>query len=253
MSTVVVERDPPVVDIAIDRPEARNAIDGETAAALLAAFTHFDADDSCAVAVLRGNGGVFCAGADLRALDTLRVAEDGDGPLGITRLQLSKPVIAAVEGQAVAGGLELALWCDIRIAAHSAVFGVFSRRFGVPLVDGGTVRLPRIIGHGRALEMILSGRPVAAAEALSMGLVSAVVADGTAAAAATAMARDLARFPQTALRNDRRSVCEQWSLPTDLALRNEARLGREVIDSGETAAGAARFAGGEGRHGGRLG
>ena len=249
MTTVLTDRDGPVFGVAIDRPAVRNAIDGETAAALAAAFREFDADDTVSVAVLTGTGGVFCAGADLTALDSLRVEEDGDGPLGVTRMTLSKPVVAAIEGPAVAGGLELALWCDIRIASESAGFGVLNRRFGVPSVDGATVRLPRIIGHGRAMEMILSGRGVAAAEALQLGLVSAVVPPGQALAAAMAVAHDLARYPQTALRSDRMSVIEQWSLSRDDALRNEARRGRDVIDSGESAAGAERFVAGEGRHG----
>ena len=247
--TVRTERDDAVVCITIDRAEVRNAIDGDTAAALAAAFREFDADDTLRVAVLTGSGAAFCAGADLRALDTLTVAEEGDGPLGVTRMQLGKPVIAAIEGPAVAGGLELALWCDLRIAGETAVFGVYSRRFGVPLVDGGTVRLARTVGHGRAMEMILTGRGLAAQEALHIGLVSAVVPAGAALDATLAVARDIAQFPQAALRGDRLSLQEQWSLSTEDALRNEARRGLDVIAGGETADGAARFAAGEGRHG----
>ncbi len=249
MGTVRTERDGDVLVVTIDRPQVRNAIDGQTAAALASAMRDFDADDSAAVAVLTGAGGTFCAGADLRAVDSLRAAEDGDAPLGISRLLLGKPVIAAVEGHAVAGGLELALWCDLRVAAQGAVFGVFCRRFGVPLMDGGTIRLPRLVGHGRALDMILTGRAVGAAEALAIGLADRVVPDGSARDAAVTLARELAALPQGCLRSDRLSAYEQWSLPMDTALRNESRRGLAVIASGETADGAARFAGGAGRHG----
>ncbi|GIU86393.1 MAG: enoyl-CoA hydratase [Acidimicrobiia bacterium] len=250
--TVRVEHEGPVTVVTIDRPEVRNAVDGPTAALLADAFRDFERDDERAVAVLTGAGGTFCAGADLKAIAEgrgNRVAPDGDGPMGPTRMLLDKPVIAAVEGHAVAGGLELACWCDLRVAANDAVFGVFCRRWGVPLVDGGTVRLPRLIGHSRALDMILTGRAVGAEEAFSMGLVNRLCPPGTARATAVELARGLAAFPQRCLRSDRRASYEQWGLPADDALRVEHRLGREVIASGETRAGAARFAGGAGRHG----
>jgi enoyl-CoA hydratase/carnithine racemase len=252
---VRVERDGPVTVVTIDRPERRNAVDGPAAAALADAFRAFDRDPGASVAVLTGAGGAFCAGADLKAIaagEPLRVAADGDGPMGVTRLRLSKPVLAAIEGPAVGGGLELALWCDLRVAAEGATLGVFNRRFGVPLVDLGTVRLPRIVGHGRAMDLILTGRAVGAAEALAMGLVNRVVPDGQALAATVALARDLAALPQTALRNDRLSVIEQWGLTEDEALANELRLGMATLASGETGAGAAGFAAGQGRHGGAL-
>jgi enoyl-CoA hydratase len=252
MSRLRVERDGDVLTVTIDRPQVRNAIDRATADALVAAFREFDADDSLSVAVLTGAGGCFCAGADLRATGELRTSEDGEGPLGVSRLQLGKPVIAAVEGHAVAGGLELALWCDLRVAAQGAVFGVFCRRFGVPLMDGGTIRLARTIGHGRALDMILTGRPVHAEEALLIGLATRVVPDGAALREAVALAHQLAGLPQTCLRSDRMSAYEQWSLTTADALVNETRRGIAVISSGETTAGAARFAAGEGRHGRQL-
>jgi enoyl-CoA hydratase len=252
---VRVERDGPVTVVTIDRPERRNAVDGPAAAALADAFRAFDRDPGASVAVLTGAGGAFCAGADLKAIaagEPLRVAADGDGPMGVTRLRLSKPVLAAIEGPAVGGGLELALWCDLRVAAEGATLGVFNRRFGVPLVDLGTVRLPRIVGHGRAMDLILTGRAVGAAEALAMGLVNRVVPDGQALAATVALARDLAALPQTALRNDRLSVIEQWGLTEDEALANELRLGMATLASGETGAGASGFAAGQGRHGGAL-
>ena len=220
--TVVVERAGPVTVVTIHRPERRNAVDPATAAALLDAFTGFDEDDAAAVAVLTGSGGTFCAGADLQSLAEgarHRVAEDGPGPLGPTRLALGKPVIAAVEGYAVAGGLELAVWCDLRVAAEDAAFGVFCRRFGVPLIDGGTIRLPRLIGQGRALDLILTGREVGAEEALAMGLVNRVVPPGSARDRAVAWGHELAALPQTCLRNDRRSTLEQWSLSVEDALR----------------------------------
>ena len=255
--SVRTESDGPVLTVLIDRPEVRNAVDGPTAAALAAAFRAFDADEALSVAVLSGAGGTFCAGADLTAVApgherALRVELDGDAPLGVSRMQMSKPVIAAVEGHAVAGGLELALWCDLRVAAEDAVFGVFCRRFGVPLMDGGTIRLPRLIGQGRALDMILTGRGVPAREARSMGLVDRVVARGEALSAAVTLARGLAALPQTCMRSDRLSLHEQWSLDTDRALRNESVRGLQVIGSGETLAGATRFRAGEGRHGARL-
>ena len=248
---VTVERNGPVTTIRLSRPNARNAVDGPTAAALADAFRAFDADDDAAVAVLHGEGGIFCAGADLKAVGTPsgnRTEPDGDGPMGPTRMRLSKPVVAAVSGFAVAGGLELAIWCDLRVADETAVFGVYCRRWGVPLIDGGTVRLPRIVGTGRALDMILTGRSVDAAEALSMGLVNRVVPAGEALAAAQGLAREIAGFPQTCLRQDRASVLEQDGLDEPTALANEFRHG-QVSLAADTVAGAARFAGGEGRHG----
>jgi enoyl-CoA hydratase len=251
---VRTERDGPVLVVTIDRPEVRNAVDGPTAAALASTFRSFDADDELAVAVLTGAGGTFCAGADLKAIAEgrgNRVEADVtlDGPLGPTRLVLGKPVIAAVEGHAVAGGLELALWCDLRVAASDAVFGVYCRRWGVPLVDGGTVRLPRLIGHSHAMDLILTGRGVTGDEARAMGLVNRLVAPGHALSAATELARQLAALPQTCLRSDRQSAIEQWDLPFDAALARETELGLAVIRSGETRAGAERFARGAGRHG----
>ena len=249
---VRVERSGAVTTVYLHRPARRNAVDGPTAAALAAAFRAFDADQDAAVAVLHGEGGVFCSGADLTALDTERgnrVAPDGDAPMGVSRLRLSKPVIAAVSGYAVAGGLELALWCDLRVADETAVFGVFCRRWGVPLIDGGTVRLPRLIGTSRAMDMILTGRGVAGEEALRMGLANRLAERGRTRDAAVELAHQLARFPQRCLRADRLSAYEQWGMPFEQAMRNEFRRGAEVIRSGETLAGAARFAGGAGRHG----
>ena len=253
--TIAVDRDGPVTIIAIDRPERRNAVDRPTAQALYDAFLAFDADDSASVAVLHGRGGTFCAGADLKALSAgggNSVTEEGLGslgPMGPTRLRLSKPVVAAVEGHAVAGGMELALWCDLRVMAADAIFGIFCRRFGVPLVDLGSVRLPRLIGQSRALDLILTGRPVGAEEALAMGLANRVAPVGEALAAAVALAKSIADFPQLCLRHDRLSAIEQWDLDEDAALRNETARGLETIRSGETLSGAARFAGGEGRGG----
>jgi enoyl-CoA hydratase len=249
--------DGPVLTVTVDRPEVRNAVDGPTAAALAAAFRGFDGDPSLSVAVLTGSGDTFCAGADLTSLRPdsgrmPRAALDGDAPLGVSRMVLGKPVIAAIEGHAVAGGLELALWCDLRVAADDAVLGVFCRRFGVPLMDGGTIRLPRLIGQGRALDMILTGRGVAGPEALRIGLVDRLVAHGEALAAAQALAYELAALPQMCMRSDRLSTYEQWSLDMDAAIRNESRRGLEVIASGETSAGAERFRAGEGRHGEAL-
>jgi enoyl-CoA hydratase len=249
---VRVERAGPVTVVVIDRPERRNAVDASTATALYEAFTAFDGDPDAAVAVLAGAGDTFCSGADLKAVASgrgNRVTVDGPGPLGPTRLELSKPVVAAIEGYAVAGGLELALWCDLRVAGAGATLGVFCRRFGVPLVDGGTIRLPRLIGESRALDLILTGRAVGAEEALAMGLVNRVVPDGKARQAAVAMANELAAFPQACLRNDRRSVLGQWGLSTEEALRNETRLGLESLASAEALAGATRFTAGEGRGG----
>ncbi|HEV8373048.1 MAG TPA: crotonase/enoyl-CoA hydratase family protein [Actinomycetota bacterium] len=253
---VRVEREGPVTVVTIDRPGRRNAVDGPAAAALASAFREFDGDEAASVAVLTGAGGAFCAGADLKAIaagQPPRVAEDGDGPMGPTRLRLSKPVIAAIEGPAVAGGLELALWCDLRVAAEGAVLGVFCRRLGVPLMDLGTVRLPRLIGHGRAMDLLLTGRAVGAAEALAIGLVDRVVPDGSARRRAVELAVELAALPQACLRNDRLSAIEQWGLPEPEAMANEFRRGLATLASGETVAGAGRFAAGEGRHGGTLG
>ena len=251
--SVRTEKQGPVTTVIIDHPERRNAVDRPTATALADAFRAFDADPDSAVAVLWGAGGHFCAGADLGALTDEsrrnRISPEGDGPLGPTRLQLTKPVIAAVSGYCVAGGLELACWCDLRVAEESAVFGVFCRRFGVPLIDGGTVRLPRLIGASRAMDMILTGRPVDAAEALAMGLANRVVADGAAREAAEALAAELARLPQACLRHDRLSSTEQWSLPPAPALANEFAHGLKTLESGEWLAGATRFGKGEGKHG----
>jgi len=252
---VSVERDGPVTTVRLSRPSARNAVDGPAAAAPAAAFRAFDADDEAAVAVLHGEGGTFCAGADLKAVGTPtgnRTDPDGDGPMGPTRLRLSKPVIAAIAGHAVAGGLELALWCDLRVADETAVFGVYCRRWGVPLIDGGTVRLPRLVGTGRALDLILTGRSVDAAEALAIGLVNRLVPAGEALTTAQGLARQLAAFPQTCLREDRASVLEQEGLDEAAALANEFRHGRTSL-AADTLAGAARFASGEGRHGAGVG
>ncbi|PTM93796.1 crotonase/enoyl-CoA hydratase family protein [Streptomyces sp. VMFN-G11Ma] len=247
---VRTERQGHVTTVVLSRPEARNAVDGPTAAELVAAFREFEADEEARAAVLWGEGGTFCAGADLKAIGSARgnrVAEDGDGPMGPTRLRLSKPVIAAVAGHAVAGGLELALWCDLRVAEEDAVFGVFCRRWGVPLIDGGTVRLPRLIGQSRAMDMILTGRPVAAREAHEMGLANRVVPVGTARGEAEALAAEIAGFPQACLRSDRASVLEQDGLDEVEAMRGELRHGMGVLD--ESLEGAARFARGAGRHG----
>src|SRR4029453_17452296 len=280
-TTVRWEVDGPVAVVRIARPEVRNAVDGLTAEQLADAFRAFDTDDALAVAVLTGADGTFCAGADLKAFRTEsgnRVNDGGDGPMGPSRMMLSKPVLAAVEGYAVAGGLELAIWCDLRIAARNAVFGVFCRPWGVPLVDGGTLRLPRLIGQSHALDLILTGRGVSGDEALRMGLANRLPAPGTALAPACALgfsrdealrmglanrlvdpgtalaaacdlARALAKHPQLCLRSDRRSAYEQWSLDEHAALANEFRLGRATIESGETQRGAARFRSGAGRHG----
>ena len=248
---VRVSRSGPVTTVTLDRPEARNAVDGPTAEALAEAFREFDADPSAAVGVLHGAGGVFCAGADLHAFGTSRmnrVSPDGDGAMGPTRLRLGKPVIAAVEGFAVAGGLELALWCDLRVADATAVFGVFCRRFGVPLIDGGTVRLPRLIGQSRALDLILTGRPVDAAEAERIGLVNRLVPAGTALTVALELAGELAALPQTCLRQDRASVLDQWGLDEVAALASEFAHGQVSLADG-AAEGAARFAAGLGRGG----
>lgn len=247
MSTVRTERAGPVTTVILDRPQVRNAVDGPTARALADALRAFDADDDAAVAVLWGAGGTFCAGADLKAIGTERgnrVEDGGDGPMGPTRLVLSKPVIAAVAGHAVAGGLELACWCDLRVVEEDAVFGVFCRRWGVPLIDGGTVRLPRLVGLSRALDLILTGRPVDAHEALQMGLANRVVPTGTSRAAAEELAAQLARFPQVTLRGDRRSALEQEGRPVAEAMARELEIGRESL--AQAVAGAARFAAGRG-------
>ena len=241
-----------VAIVTIDRPEARNAVDRPTAILLAEAFRRFDADPALSVAILTGADGTFCAGADLKAVASERgnrVGEDGDGPLGCTRMLLGKPVIAAVEGFAVAGGLELALWCDLRVAARNATFGVYCRRFGVPLVDGGTIRLPRLIGMSRAMDMILTGRGVSGEEAFAMGLANRVVEPGGALSAARELAKEIAGFPQRCVRSDRMSAYEGWGLTLDDAMLNEYRHGIATINSGETRAGAERFAAGIGRHG----
>ncbi len=252
MSRVEFSTDGPVATVTIDRPEVRNAVDRATAAELADAFRRFESDNELRVAVLTGAGGTFCAGADLKGITEKKgnpIREDGDGPMGPTRMLLSKPVIAAIEGFAVAGGLELALWCDLRVAADDAVFGVYCRRWGVPLVDGGTVRLSRLIGHSHALDMILTGRGVSGDEAKSMGLANRLTERGGSLAAAVLLAHELAKFPQLCMCNDRLSSYEQWGLGLEGALRNETRRGLEVIRSGETLEGARRFAAGAGRHG----
>jgi enoyl-CoA hydratase len=249
---VRVDRSGPVTTIVLDRPEVRNAVDGPTAAALAEAFTDFDADPDAAVAVLFGAGGNFCAGADLKAFGTERanrVRPDGAAPMGPTRMRLSKPVIAAVAGHAVAGGLELALWCDLRVAAEDAVFGVFCRRWGVPLIDGGTVRLPQVVGLGRALDMILTGRAVGAAEAHQMGLVSRVVRPGDAREEAERLAAQIAAFPQECARNDRASALESLSLGFTEAMANEFARGQATLADPAVRQGVARFRGGAGRGG----
>jgi len=249
---IQVERDGPVTVVTIDRPEVRNAVDPPTAAAMVDAFRAFDTDPEAHVAVLTGAGGTFCSGADLKAVAQgrgNRVERSGDGPMGPTRLTLGKPVIAAVEGHAVAGGLELALWCDLRVAARDAVFGVYCRRWGVPLVDGGTVRLPRLIGQSRAMDLILTGRAVEGEEALAIGLANRVCEPGETRAAAVALGRWIAGFPPKCMRSDRASVLHQWGLSESDALAFEAEVGLATIRSGETAEGASRFTSGAGRHG----
>ncbi|GGV74313.1 enoyl-CoA hydratase [Streptomyces gelaticus] len=247
-----IERDGAVFTVILSRPGVRNAVDGPTASQLADAFREFEADPGAAVAVLWGEGGTFCAGADLKGIGTERsnkVLADGDGPMGPTRMRLGKPVIAAVSGHAVAGGLELAVWCDLRVVEEDAVFGVFCRRWGVPLVDGGTVRLPRLIGESRAMDMILTGRPVPAAEAYAMGLANRIVPPGQARDAAERLAREIAAFPQLCLRHDRLSMREQHGLSEPEALAAEYRHGLVPLTVGETQAGAERFGSGAGRHG----
>jgi enoyl-CoA hydratase len=250
--TVSLTRIDRVAVIRMLRPERRNAVDAATAKALADAFRAFDADAGLDVAVFTGADDVFCAGADLKALasgERIALTVSGDSPMGPPRLRLSKPVIAAIEGPAVAGGLELVLWCDLRIAGKSAVFGVFNRRFGIPLVDLGTIRLPRIVGHGRAMDLILTGRPVGAIEALAMGLINRCVPDGDALSSAVELARQLSSLPQTALRQDRLSAIEQWGLSEEAAIANEISHGLLTVESGETASGAKNFSSGAGRHG----
>ena len=253
MATIKVENHGRVTLVSLSRPEVRNAVDGTTAAALAQAFREFDADEQSDVAVLYGEYGTFCAGADLKAVAAEEgmnaLSIEGDGPMGPSRMVLGKPVIAAIAGHAVAGGLELALWCDLRVVEQSAVLGVYCRRWGVPLIDGGTIRLPRLIGHSRAMDLILTGRGVSAEEALQMGLANRVVADGTALDAALALAQQLAQFPQNCLRSDRLSAYEQWGLSLEDALGYEFQRGMQVIASRETVTGASRFAAGKGRHG----
>lgn len=249
---VLVSHEGPITTISINRPQRRNAVDGPTAQALAQAFRDFDDDDGAAVAVLHGEGGTFCAGADLKAIsageNANHVDPDGDGPMGPTRMRLSKPVIAAIAGHAVAGGLELALWADLRVADEDAVFGVFCRRWGVPLIDGGTVRLPRLIGTSHAMDLILTGREVRADEALRMGLVNRVAPQGDVVRSAKELAHEIAAFPQTCMRQDRLSALEQEGLDETAAMRNEFRRGMTSL-SADTVAGATRFAGGAGRHG----
>jgi len=253
--SVTVKKKERIRTIMINRTEVKNAVDGPTASALAKAFREFDDDDESYVAVLCGAGNTFCAGADLKAVSEPEkglyniLNPDGDGPMGPSRMMLSKPVIAAVSGYAVAGGLELALWCDMRVMEETAVLGVFCRRFGVPLIDGGTIRLPRLIGMSRAMDLILTGRPVEADEALSIGLVNRVVGHGKGIAAAEALASTIAKFPQNCMRSDRLSAYEQWHLSLEDAILNEFNRGMNVVNSGETLTGAAKFANGIGKHG----
>jgi enoyl-CoA hydratase len=251
-SLVLIEKEGPVFTVIINRPEVRNAVDRPTAEALCEAFRTFETDPEARIAVLTGAGGFFCAGADLKAISegrANRMEEDGDGPMGPSRMFLSKPVIAAVAGYAVAGGLELALWCDLRVMEKDAVFGVFCRRWGVPLIDGGTIRLPRLVGMSNALDLMLTGRPVGAEEALRIGLANRVVEKGQARPEAEKLAGEIAAFPQRCMLSDRRSAYEQWELPMQGAFKNEFRLGLATVMSGETAEGATRFKKGAGRHG----
>ncbi|MBV1876340.1 MAG: crotonase/enoyl-CoA hydratase family protein [Pseudomonadales bacterium] len=252
-TNILVDKHNAVTVISINRAKARNAVDGPTAASLAAAFRDFDSDESQKVAILTGVDGTFCAGADLKAVSTSNANPvtypDGDGPMGPTRMLLSKPVIAAIEGFAVAGGLELAAWCDLRVAAEDAVFGVYCRRWGVPLIDGGTIRLTRLLGHSHAMDLILTGRGVSGQEAKQMGLANRLTASGEALQTAIKLAQELGNFPQQCMRSDRLSSYEQWDMSIPAALQHETSRGIEVIKSGETRAGAARFAAGKGRHG----
>ena len=250
--TVELEKQDKVTVVTINRPNRKNAVNRSTAEDLAKAFKQFDKDSDTDVAILTGIGEIFCAGADLKSFseeEGNKVELDGDGPMGPTRLRLSKPVIAAVEGFAVAGGLELSLWCDLRVAAEDAVFGVYCRRWGVPLVDGGTIRLPRMIGMSHAMDLILTGRGVSGEEAKSMGLINRLCLPGKAFEVAMSLAKELLKFPQLCMRNDRRSAYEQWNMSLPEALLNETKLGLKVIESGETKEGAARFSSGKGRHG----
>lgn len=250
---ITIQKEGTITIILINRPQVKNAVDGTTAQELADAFRAFDADEDSSVAILGGIGGTFCAGADLKAIATNgtqnRTKPTGDGPMGPSRMVLSKPVIAAISGYAVAGGMELALWCDLRVMESSAVMGVFCRRWGVPLIDGGTIRLPRLIGMSRAMDLILTGRPVQADEAFQIGLANRVVEDGMALDAAKKLALQIAAFPQLCMRNDRLSAYEQWNLPLADALANEFEKGMETINSQETVIGAKRFTSGKGRHG----
>lgn len=251
--TVNIARVEDIALVTIDRPQQRNAVDHATARELAAAIRSFDADSQLSVAVLTGAGGHFCAGFDLKALSSgerQTLGVDGDGPMGPTRMRLKKPVIAAIEGYAVAGGCELALWCDLRVVSETAIFGIFCRRFGVPLVDLGSIRLPRLIGHSRAMDLILTGREVRAQEALDIGLANRLVPAGQALAAGLELARQIASFPQTCLRNDRLSAIEQWGLGEAAAMQNEINRGANTLASGEAQAGALAFSKGAGRHGG---
>ncbi len=257
MSDILIDHDGPVYIVTINRAARRNAVDGATARELFDAFIAFEADDTASVAILTGAEGAFCAGADLKALasgESGKRVETGGvdtfGPMGPTRLRLSKPVIAAIEGYAVAGGAELALWCDLRVMAETATFGIFCRRFGAPLVDLGTIRLPRLIGHSRAMDLILTGRAVDAQEALAIGVANRIAPHGKALAVAKKLAHDIATLPQRCMHNDRLSAIEQWDLDEGAAIDNEIARGLDTIRSGETADGAARFTGGQGRHGG---
>lgn len=249
---IEVEIEYPVYTVIINNPEVKNAVDGETAKELAEAFRTFEADEKALVAVLWGAGGTFCAGANLKAIALgkgNRIDKEGDGPMGPSRMRLSKPVIAAVSGHAVAGGLELAIWCDMRVVEKSAIFGVFCRRFGVPLIDGGTVRLPRLIGLSRAMDMILTGRPVTADEAFQIGLANRVVDDGTCRAEAEKLAREIAAFPNACMRNDRLSAYEQFGMELEDAIKNEFEYGLKTLASGEFLDGSKEFIKGKGKHG----
>jgi enoyl-CoA hydratase len=250
--TVEVEKHGRILIVALNRPDKRNAVNGQTASLLADSFQEFDKNDQFDVAILTGYGGTFCAGFDLKAFagdGSEPISEGNRGPMGPTRMRLSKPVIAAIEGYAVAGGMELALWCDLRVAARNAILGIFCRRFGVPLIDLGTIRLPRLIGHSRAMDLILTGRPVSAEEALNMGLVNRVTEPGQSLDGALKLAREIAAFPQTCMRNDRLSAIAQWDLSEYEAMQREFDGGMETLKSGESKSGAAAFSAGKGRHG----